>query len=61
MVQKSRDKLYEDFVAARTPPAKRKKYLELDVHINKIVNQGIGTRTKLEYLRGLSQYFLIEP
>jgi hypothetical protein len=61
IVQKSRDKLYEDFVAARTPPAKRKKYLVMDEHIKKIVNQGVGIRTKLEYLRGISHYFSIDP
>jgi hypothetical protein len=39
----------------------QKKYLVLDEHIKKIVNQEMGNRTKLEYLRGISQYFSIDP
>ncbi|KAB0799496.1 hypothetical protein PPYR_07376 [Photinus pyralis] len=58
-IQKLFDATYEDFVAAREPPLKRRRYDEADRRIlTKVQNFDAGSI--IEYLRGLSHNYRME-
>lgn len=58
-VQKGCDIRYEQYVRGDAPPHKRLKYIQCDQRIRTIVESYLE-RNKLEYLRGISQNFLME-
>ena len=59
-VQKGRDLVYEQFLHGDQPPVKRRKYVAADVRLRTIVHS-YRERNIIEYLRGLSHNFLMDP
>lgn len=58
-VQKGRDLFMEQYLRGEAPPNKRRKYVEADKRIKRIV-QSYAERTKLEYLKGVSHNFVMD-
>lgn len=59
-VQNLHDMEYEQFIAGREPPKKRKKYQECDARILQIVQGYQNDRTLFEYLKAISSNLRME-
>lgn len=58
-VQKGHELLYAQFIHGDQPTLKRRKYLDADIRIRRIV-ESYHERNILEYLKGISHNFLME-
>ena len=56
-VQKSRDLFYEHLIAGHPPPRKRRRYIECDRRIERIVGNLNSYQSVTDFLRGVAHNF----